>query len=511
MISGFPWWTSEQRALAEEAGQLAESFAQRNMEVYSSREVPADTLAEIGRHGFFGAVIPTEYGGMAKPGTVATNLAIIMEALGRVPAASLAYGVGCGHHIATFGTAEQRARWLPGLASGSLFGGVAITEPFAGSDAAGIQTKATAQPDGSYVLHGRKRFITNVGLAAVILVYAATSQDPERIRRRQHLSAFLVDTAAPGFSIERMTDLGGSQYLRNGVLRFDSMRLPAASLLGEQGDGWRIMTSGLNLERVGVAAKCLGMLDEALLTALRYIRRRRQFSQRIMDLGSVRVKLGQVVAEAEAARSLTYLSAHLLDSGATDLGLNSAASKLMAAETALHGAGVALEVMGADGYTRNYPVAQILGDIKMYQIGAGSSDVLRDLLFRLASKRYGDALDELPLSVPGAASGGSLQAPGDGSRPGGVLEVLAGFYRLHPGLHMTERDLLRSLGEDTLSAGRMSEIQALEEKGKLDVVWAGTRLQLVRATYEGLDDSAGPEQHRPPSVGRSEGAETNDR
>jgi hypothetical protein len=166
--------------------------------------------------------------------------------------------------------------------------------------------------------------------------------------------------------------------------------------------------------------------------------------------------------------------------------------------------------MGADGYTRNYPVAQILGDLKMYQIGAGSSDVLRDLLFRLASKRYGDALDQLPLSVPAAASGGRLQAPGDGSRAGGVLEVLAGFYRLHPGLHMTERDLLRSLGEDELSAGRMSEIQALEEKGKLDVVWAGTRLQLVRATYEGLDDAAGPEAHQPPTVGRSEGAETND-
>jgi alkylation response protein AidB-like acyl-CoA dehydrogenase len=486
--AGFPWWTAEQRALADAARGLASTLAQRNLEVYASRELPQDALAEIARHGYFGAVIPKKYGGMAEPGTVATNLAIIMEALGRVPAASLAYGVGCGHHIAAFGTPAQQERWLPGLASGQIFGGVAITEPFAGSDAAGIRTTATAQPGGTYLLRGRKRFITNVGLASVILVYARTSDDPVAVGRRRHLGAFLVETDAPGFSIERMSDLGGSQYLRNGTIHFDNMRLAPASLLGEPGEGWQIMISGLNLERVGVAAKCLGMLDEAVITAMRYIRRRRQFGQRISDIASVRIKLGEVIAEMEAARSLAYLSAHLLDSGMPDMALSSAASKLRAAETALAGAGAALEVMGADGYTNNYPVAQILADIKMYQIGAGSSDVLRDLIFRMAQRRYGEALDELPLAAATAQQGdtaGALDGPE-------VLAVLAGFYRQHPGLHMTGKDLLRVLGADCLSDERRAEIRDLAAKGLVDAVWQGGELALLRATYEGLDEMAGP-------------------
>lgn len=485
----FPWWTAEQRALAAQAGQLADALGQRNLTVYATGEVPRDALAEIAAHGYFGAVIPRRYGGMAEPGAVATNLAIIMEALGRVPAASLAYGVGCGHHIATFGTASQQERWLPRLASGQIFGGIAITEPFAGSDAAGLRTTATAGPGGSYVLHGRKRFITNVGLASVILVYARTSDDPAEVRRRRHLSAFLVETDAPGFSIERMSNLGGSQYLRNGTIHFDDLRLPAASLLGEPGQGWRIMTSGLNLERVGVAAKCLGMLDQAVITALRYIRRRRQFGQRISDLPSVRIKLGEVIAGMEAARALTYLSAHLLDSGTPDMALGSAASKLRAAETALAGAGAALEVMGADGYTHDYPVAQILADIKMYQIGAGSSDVLRDLIFRMAQRRYGTVLDEPPLTAPSPPADSVLR----GSE---ILAVLADYYRQHSGLHMTGRDLLRALEAEDLSEEHMAEIRELEAKGLVDVLWQDGELVLLRATYQGLDEIAEPAFYR---------------
>jgi Acyl-CoA dehydrogenase, C-terminal domain len=322
-------------------------------------------------------------------------------------------------------------------------------------------------------------------------VYARTSDEPSAVSSRGHLSAFLVETDAPGFVIERMSDLGGSQYLRNGTIHFDGLRPPAASLLGEPGDGWQIMTSGLNLERVGVAAKCLGMLDEAVITALRYIRRRRQFGQRISDIGSVRVKLGEVLAEMEAARSLTYLQAHLLDSGAADVALGCAASKLRAAETALAGAGAALEVMGADGYTNNYPVAQILADIKMYQIGAGSSDVLRDLIFRMAQRGYGDALDDLPLTAPPPRKA----APGALSGSG-VLAVLADFYRSHPGLHMTGKDLLRALGQNQLSEERRSEIRDLETKGLIDVAWQNAEPGLLRATYEGLDTIAEPAFYR---------------
>ncbi|HEY1921108.1 MAG TPA: acyl-CoA dehydrogenase family protein [Streptosporangiaceae bacterium] len=497
MSTEFPWWTPGQRALAQESRRLADALAPRNLEVYASGEVPADALAEIARHGYFGAVIPQQYGGMAEPGTVATNLAIIMEALGRVPAASLAYGVGCGHHIAAFGSAAQRQRWLPGLASGTIYGGVAITEPFAGSDAAGLRTTAVAGPGGpggSWVLHGRKRFITNVGLASVLLVYARTSDDPADVRRRRHLSAFLVETGAPGFSVERLSELGGSQYLRNGTLHFDEMHLPPESLLGEPGDGWQIMISGLNLERVGVAAKCLGMLDAAVITALRYIRRRRQFGHRISDIASVRIKLGEVVSEMEAARALAYLSAHLLDSGVPDLAIDSAASKLRAAETALAGAGVALEVMGADGYTSDYPVAQILADIKMYQIGAGSSDVLRDLIFRMAQRRYGAALDDPPLAAQVAwpVSADELTGPE-------VLRALAVFYRQHPGLHMTGPDLLRALGEERFSAERVGELRDLAAKELVDVMWQGDEPALVRATYAGLDDVAGPGFYRRPA------------
>lgn len=491
--STYPWWTDQERELHRESNAFATSLRERNLRATWSHEIPYDVIEELGRRRYYGATIPERYGGLSgDSGGDSTRLTIIMEALGRVPAATMAFGVGCAHHISIHGTEAQRERWLPGLAQASVLGAVAVTEPYAGSDAAGIQTRATRLPEGGYRLHGRKRFITHAGLADVYLVYAATSDDPDAIKARRHLSAFLVPARAEGVNVERINELGGSQYLRNGVLHFAGVTLGEDLRLGGEGDGWQVMTGGLNLERVAVAAKCLGMLDEALMTAWRWLRRRRQFGTSLDRLPTVRARLGTALSEGLASRAMTYHSARLVDADPEAAGLEAASSKLLAAQVSLHGASSALELMGADGYSRNYPVFQIVQDLRLYQVGAGSNDVLRGLVYRLGEKRYAELLDDLPSAViPPTMTPSAPSDPHPNEQRAAILAALAAHYRTHSGLHLTASDLRAALnGTGGLTGELEATIRQLAQEGLVDAVWRGEELSAVRGTYEGLDEAA---------------------
>jgi acyl-CoA dehydrogenase len=495
--STYDWWTDEERELHREVNDFATSLRERNLEAMWSHEIPYDVIAELGRRRYYGAVIPTQYGGLSDGrGGDSTRLTIIMEALGRVAAATMAFGVGCAHHTATYGTEAQRERWLPGLASGEVLGAVAVTEPYAGSDAAGIQTRATRLPDGGYRLHGRKRFITHAGFANVYLVYARTSDDPLAIRERRHLSAFLVPADSEGVNIERINELGGSQYLRNGVIHFAGVTLDSDARLGEEGGGWQILTGGLNLERVAVAAKCLGMGDEALTTAWRWLRRRRQFGSSLDRLPTVRARLGTALSEMLASRALTYQSARRVDSDPEGSGLEGASSKLLATQVALSAASSALELMGADGYSRNYPVFQIVQDLRLYQVGGGSNDVLRGLVSRIGEKQFAKALEEMPSAViPPSMTAAASDASADGD--GQILEVLAQHYRVHSGLDMTAHDLRAAMGSAAGSADELAAaVRRLADADLVDAAWRGSELAAVRPTYVGLDEAFGPEYYR---------------
>jgi alkylation response protein AidB-like acyl-CoA dehydrogenase len=483
----FGWWSPDEVALATEVNAFADSLRERNMAAMWSHDVPRDIIEELGRRGYFGAVIPQAYGGMSPGSGDATRLSIIMEGLGRIPGATMAFGVGCAFHISQHGTEDQKRHWLPGLAAGTTLGAVAVTEPYAGSDAGGIATFARPT-SGGYLLNGRKRYITHTGLADVYLVYAATSTDPAAVKKRTHLSAFLVPADSPRLNVERLYDLGGSQYLRNGVLHFDDVFLTEDAMLGAPGDGWAVMTGGLNVERVAVACKCIGMMGESLATSWQWLRRRWQFGASLDRLATIRARMGTALAEGISVRTTAYHAAHLLDIGAEGSGLEASAAKLLAAETSLRVASTALELMGADGYSRHYPVFQIMQDLRLYQVGAGSNDVLRGLIFRLGEKRFDEVLAEEPLAILPPTLTPAVADPISDSLTDTILRVLAESYRLHPGLHLTLADLRRRLPDVNVDAPEFAAaVDTLEGKDFVSVARRGEDVIGLRPTYTGLD------------------------
>ena len=233
----YHWWNERQKEMAKEAKKFADESLPRGEEVMWTKEFPSDLLKAVGERGWFGAAIPKDYGGI---GTGITGCCIVAEELSRVCSAlTCSYSVtmfGGVEQLIKFGTEEQKRRWLPKIAKGQIIGAICITEPYVGSDAAGIETTARREGDG-YLLNGKKRFTTNAGIADVYCVYAKTSDKPEDIAKYRHLSAFIVEKGTPGFSVERINELGGWIGLPNGYLDFDEAKVPEENRLGEEGDG----------------------------------------------------------------------------------------------------------------------------------------------------------------------------------------------------------------------------------------------------------------------------------
>ncbi len=271
-MEAYSWWNDKQKALMEEAKAFADKSIPQGEEVFWTKEFPTDLLRQVAHKGWFGAVIPEKYGGMDAK---VTGTSIIAEELSRVCSAlSEAYSVsmfGGVEQLLSFGTEEQKSKWLPRIAKGELVGAVCITEPFVGSDAAGIETMAKREGE-NYVLNGKKRFITNAGLADIYVVYARSSEKPEDRTKYQHLTAFLVEKKTPGFSIEKINELSGWIGLPNGFLDFDNVKVPAENCIGPEGAGWKVMMAGLNFERVVYSAGMLGPMRESIRHAVTYRR-----------------------------------------------------------------------------------------------------------------------------------------------------------------------------------------------------------------------------------------------
>jgi alkylation response protein AidB-like acyl-CoA dehydrogenase len=489
----FSWWDEKQRKLMNEAKAYADENLPRGEEVFWTRKFPSDLLGQVAQKGWFGAVIPEQYGGMNAGVTgvaiVAEELSRIGSALGEAFSVSMFGGV---EQLIAFGSEEQKRKWLPRIAKGEIIGAVCITEPFVGSDAAGVETTATRNGH-DYSLNGKKRFITNAGLADIYVVYAKTSEKPEDKSRYQHLTAFLVEKGTRGFSVEKINELSGWNSLPNGFLDFNETKVPVTNIIGKEGEGWKVMMAGLNFERTVYSAGMLGPIRESIRYASAYAQRRMQFGKPTIDIPTNQFKIADMLAGLYTSRLLVYQAAHLLDEH-KDAMVEAATAKLFTSETYEKLISDAIMVMGGDGWTRFYPVESYLRDAKVNQIGAGTNDIMKLVIFRGGLKALGKDL-KMPhrkihekLGVPVSATS---PLPILQTNEENVLKALAEDYQVNPGLFMSREDLKERLTDlddkklDTL-------LMALEEKS-LVKLYRDTRgtIALVKATYKGLR-KAGP-------------------
>jgi alkylation response protein AidB-like acyl-CoA dehydrogenase len=488
----FPWWSEKQKTLMEDARAFADRSLPEGEEVFWTKKFPSDLLKEVAKKGWFGTVVPTEYGGIdagvTGAGIVTEELSRVCSALSEAFAVSMFGGV---EQILTFGTPEQKRKWLPRIAKGEIVGAVCITEPFVGSDAAGIET--TAKPEGNnYILNGKKRFITNAGLADIYVVYAKTSEKPEDKAKYQHLTAFLVEKKTPGFSVEKINELSGWIGLPNGSLDFDNVKIPAQDCIGPEGAGWKVMMAGLNFERVVYSAGMLGPMRESIRHAVAYAQRRMQFDKPTIDMPSNQAKIAEMLSQLYTSRLLVYYAAHLLDQH-KDAMVEAATAKMFTSDTYERLISDAVQVMGGDGWTRFYPVESYLRDAKVNQIGAGTNQIMKLVIFRGGLKAMAKDLkmpkrrvhEKLKVPISTAEPLSKLQPTEDN-----VLKALAEDYMVNPGLYMTREDLKERF-EETSDEKLDAILIGLEAKSwtKLHRDSRMT-IALVKATYDGLRKAA---------------------
>jgi short/branched chain acyl-CoA dehydrogenase len=349
---------------------------------------PVDTVHQMGKLGLFGLTAPEEYGGAGEDGDF-TSLCVAIEEIGRVDQSmgiTLEAAVGLGiNPILTFGTDEQKQRWLPDLVSGNRLAGFGLTEPGSGSDAGATRTKADLV-DGEWIVNGSKQFITNSGseITSVVTVTARTGTQQATEESKPEISAIIIPTDTPGFTAEPAYDKLGWHASDTHPLSFTDCRVPESNLLGERGKGFGQFLATLDDGRVAIAALAVGCIEACLEMSVQYAGERSTFEVPIGRKQGVAFQIADLKVMAEAARGLTYKAAAIKDAGRPMREFKQAASiaKLYATEAAVTATRIATQVFGGYGFMEEYPVARFYRDAKVLEIGEGTSEVQRMLIAR---------------------------------------------------------------------------------------------------------------------------------
>ncbi|WP_404840591.1 isovaleryl-CoA dehydrogenase [Aeromonas media] len=366
------------RALTEQVEAFCQKMiAPRAAEIDQSNAFPRDLWPLMGELGLHGITVAEEYEGVDL-GYLAHVL--VMEQVSRASASvGLSYGAHsnlCINQIHRHGTPDQKARYLPDLVSGKHVGALAMSEPGAGSDVVSMRLTAVREND-HYVLNGNKMWITNGPDADTFVIYAKTDANAGA----KGISAFIVEAGTPGFTTAQKLDKLGMRGSSTCELVFDNCPVPAENLLGTLHGGARVLMSGLDYERVVLAAGPLGIMQACMDVVLPYVRERKQFGQAIGDFQLVQGKLADMYTRLASSRALVYSVAAACDLGHTSR-KNCAAAILFAAENATQMALDAIQLLGGNGYINEYPTGRLLRDAKLYEIGAGTSEIRRWLIGR---------------------------------------------------------------------------------------------------------------------------------
>ena len=370
----------------EMARSLFKEFAENEVkplaqEVDETEKFPTGTVEKMAKYGFLGIPVPKELGGQ---GCDILTYAMCVEELSKVCGTTgvivSAHTSLCVDPILTFGTPEQKEKYVPDLASGKKLGAFGLTEPMAGTDAQGQQTKAVLDGD-EWVLNGSKCFITNGKEADVYIVIAVTGKVEKRGRTMKEISAFIVEKGTPGFTFgvkeKKMGIRGSSTY----ELIFTDCRIPKENLLGKQGKGFNIAMHTLDGGRIGIAAQALGIAEGALETTIAYVKERKQFGRSIAQFQNTQFQLADMATKVKAAQLMVYRAALKKDeyqAGAkVSYSVEAAMAKLYAAEVAMEVTTKCVQLHGGYGYIREYDVERMMRDAKITEIYEGTSEVQR--------------------------------------------------------------------------------------------------------------------------------------
>ena len=370
----------------EMARSLFKEFAENELkplaqEVDETEKFPTGTVEKMAKYGFLGIPVPKELGGQ---GCDILTYAMCVEELSKVCGTTgvivSAHTSLCVDPILTFGTPEQKEKYVPDLASGKKLGAFGLTEPMAGTDAQGQQTKAVLDGD-EWVLNGSKCFITNGKEADVYIVIAVTGKVEKRGRTMKEISAFIVEKGTPGFTFgvkeKKMGIRGSSTY----ELIFTDCRIPKENLLGKQGKGFNIAMHTLDGGRIGIAAQALGLAEGALETTIAYVKERKQFGRSIAQFQNTQFQLADMATKVKAAQLMVYRAALKKDeyqAGAkVSYSVEAAMAKLYAAEVAMEVTTKCVQLHGGYGYIREYDVERMMRDAKITEIYEGTSEVQR--------------------------------------------------------------------------------------------------------------------------------------
>ena len=382
-------FTSDQLLVRDTVRQFMETEMRPLLREYDRAEkFPAEQIRRLGELGFCGMLIPEEYGGSA---TDTVTYALMIEEVARV-CASTAVTLSVTNSVAAapilkHGTEAQKKKYLPRLARGEILGGFCLTEPGAGSDAAGLQARAVCDGD-SYIINGTKIWVTNGGFSGVYVVFAKT--DPAAGSRG--VSAFLVEPSYPGFRISRYEDKMGLRLSRSAEILFQDCRVPAENLLGVPGQGLRVALGALDGGRIGIAAQSVGVAQGAFEAAVRYAKQRSTFGHPIAEYQAIQWMLADMATEIEAARALTHYAAFLrdveererraADATRSCVGPHSARAKLYASEMANRVCARAVQIHGSIGYSRETDVERYYRDARVLTIYEGTSEMQRLVIAR---------------------------------------------------------------------------------------------------------------------------------
>ena len=365
--------TADQALIQKTARDFArEKVLPQAAAIDENKRVPPELVREMGALGFMGIDVPERYGGS---GLDTLTYILVVEEINRACASTGV--ILCSHvslaiaPIQRWGSDAQKEKWIPALARGEKIGCFALSEPASGSDAAAMRT--SARRDGAdWVLSGTKNFITNGAIADVCVVFAQT--DPSQ--KHKGIAAFVVEKGTPGFSVGKLERKLGIRGSDTAQLIFEDCRVPAANLLGDVGEGFKIALSTLDGGRIGIAAQAVGIARACLEDSLAYAKEREAFGKKIADFQAIQWKLADMATEIDAARLLTWKAATLRDQGAPHI-LEAAEAKLFASDVAVKSARDCVQIFGGYGYLADFPAERHYRDAKITEIYEGTSEIMK--------------------------------------------------------------------------------------------------------------------------------------